>query len=134
MPDHLWGGCAHVRVYRKMCVCLITPGECVLDGAVLVPAGVSLREPLSVCVPGWMWDVSEDVGLPLCGIRKVLFPCVRRNLTAHVCRAHAHVCTHIHTQRSFSAYLDLGFVVNSSVGGKYETSAAAFPGPVGNGG
>lgn len=46
------------------------------------------------------------------------------------------VCAHAHTHThgSISAYLDLGSVVKSLVGGKYETSAAAFPGPVGNGG
>lgn len=136
MSDRLWGGCPFVCVcvYRRMCVRLITPEERVLVGAVLVPAGVSLGEPLSMCVLGCMWNVSRDVDLTLCGIRKVVVPYVRRNLTAHDCGVHTHVCTHIHTERSISAYLDLGSVVNSSVGGKYETSAAAFPGPVGNGG
>lgn len=101
-------------------------------GLCLVPTGVSLGEPLSECVPGCMWNVSVDVDLTLCAIRKVVFPHGRRNLAAHVCVVHAHICTH--TERRSSAYLDLGSVVNSLVGGKYETSAAAFPGPVGNGG
>lgn len=138
--DHLQGGCTYVCLQRTtQCVCLIPSGERVHLGSVLVLAGVSLGEPTRVCVcsstcPGCTWNVSIGVDLTPCGVREVVFPYGRRNPTAHVCVAHPHVCTHIHTEGSISAYLDLGSAVNSSVGGKYETSAAAVPGPVGNGG
>lgn len=138
--DHPWGGRAYVCLHRTLCVCLITSEECVHLGPVLVLASVSLGEPMSVCMcntvpgPGCTWNVPMGVDLTSGGVREVVFPYVRRNPTAHVCVAHPHVCTHMHTEGSISAYLDLGSVVNSSVGGKYETSAAAVPGPVGNGG
>lgn len=142
------GNCTYVCVCAHMgvCVCLITSEECFLVGSVSVPASVSLCEPREcvcalVSVPGCIGNslnVSKCGDLMLCGVRKMVFPCVRKNLTAHVCVAcaHMHACAHTrtHTQGSVSAYLDSGSVVKSLVGGKYETSAAAFPGPVGNGG
>lgn len=111
-----------------VCVCLITYEECVLVSSVLVAAGDSLCEPREgMCidptapVPGSIGNslnVSMGRDLGLRGVRGVGFPCVRRNLTAHICIAcaHAHTYGHTHTQGNISAYLDLGSAVKSSFG------------------
>ena len=108
--------CVRMGVY----VYLITYEECVLVGSVLVAAGVSLCEPregmcidptapVPCCIESSL-NVSTGRDLGLRGVREVGFPCVRRNLTAHICVAcahaytHARARTHTHTGKRFCLF------------------------------